>query len=111
MVNFQMLAKLTKVIAAFIGGVFVVAYVFLFLPALVYIPLMGVFAFDMSIWGGILCILGLIAIPLSMPASIYFIFSTYSQRSYLKMFFFCILPAFFCIASMLFTSLIMRLHT
>lgn len=105
-----MLAKLMKGIAAFTSWVFIVGYIFLFLPALAYIPLMGVFTFDMSLWGGILCVLGLITIPLSMPVSVYFIFSTYSQKHYLKMFFFCLLPGFLCIASMLLMSLIMRLH-
>jgi len=105
-----MFAKLKKALATFTAGIFVVAYIFLFLPAFAYIPLMGVFAFDMSVWGGILCILCLLTIPLSMPISIYFIFSTYSKRSYLKMLFYCLLPGYFCIVSFLFTSLIIRLH-
>lgn len=105
-----MFAKLKKSTANFIAGIFVVAYIFLFLPALVYTPLIGGAAFDMSVWAGFLCILCLLTVPLSMPVSIYFIFLNYEKKNYLKMLFCCFLPGCFCILSFLFTSLIIHFH-
>jgi hypothetical protein len=105
-----MFGKLKKGLAAFIGGLFVIAYIFLFFPALAYIPLTGALAFEMGIWYGIVCVLAVLTIPLSMPFAIYLIFSTYVKKSYLKMLVYSLLPGYFCIASLLLTALMMRLH-
>lgn len=105
-----MFAKLKKWLAAFIGGIFVVAYIFLFFPAMVHIPLTGALAFEMSVWYGIVCVIAVLTIPLSMPISIYLIFATFAKKTYLKMLFYCLLPVYFCVASVVFTTLVMRLY-
>lgn len=105
-----MFGKLKKGLAACIGGIFVITYIFLFLPALAYIPLTGALAFEMGIWYGIVCVLAVLTIPLSMPFAIYLIFSTYAKKSYLKMLVCSLLPGYFCIASFLMITLMMRLH-
>lgn len=105
-----MFGKLKKGLTAFIGGIFVITYIFLFLPALAYIPLTAVVAFDMGIGYGIVSVVAVLTIPLSMPFSIYLIFSTYTQHSYLKMLMYSLLPGYFCIASLLLTALMIPLH-
>ncbi len=105
-----MSAKLKKGLAALIGGVFVITYIFLFLPALAYIPLTGALAFEMGAWYGIACILVVLTIPLSIPFAIFFIFSNYANKNYLKMLIFALLPGYFCIVSFVFISLMIRLH-
>jgi len=105
-----MFSELKKGLAAVIGGIFVITYIFLFLPALAYIPLTGALAFEMGIWYGIVCVLAVLTIPLSMPFTIYLIFLTYAKQSYLKMLVYSLLPGYFCIASLLLIALMMRLH-
>ena len=109
-----MFAKLACGTIAVVSGIFFIAYVCLLLPALVYMPIVGAVAFvyeGMTILGGIACILGMLTVPFSMGASLYFICSSYSAKKYLKVLFFCLLPIIFLLLNLAFMSLIVYLHS
>jgi hypothetical protein len=65
----------------FLGNMFSLIYLLLFIPALIFIPPLGAFVADANIPnGGVLfCILMLATIPLSMPVSIYFTNPAFKQ--------------------------------
>lgn len=106
-------SKLVKRTSKFFGYFFALIYVFLFIPALIFIPPFGAFALDaegVTTFGAMLCILGLAIIPLSMPFSIYFIYTRFRDAKYGKMFFFCFLPFLCSIFALLFVEVIICLY-
>ena len=109
-----MLAKLAHGTVAAVSGIFFIAYICLLLPALVYMPIVGALAFvyeGMTVLGGIACILGMLTVPFSMGASLYFICSNYSVKKYLRVLFFCLLPIIFLLLSFAFMSFMVYLHS
>ncbi len=104
--------NLTQRTANFFGNAFALIYLLLFIPALIFIPPLGAFVADADIpIGGVLfCILILSTIPLSMPASVYFIYARSVEKRYGKMFFFCFFPLLCSILSLVVISLIVYFH-
>jgi hypothetical protein len=87
-------------ILKFLGGLFALLYALLFIPAMLFIPQLGVFSSDadkISIFGVVLCVLVFVTIPLSMPYSIYLIYKCFVRARYGQMLFFCLLPLLLCI--------------
>jgi hypothetical protein len=108
-----MFAKLARGTVAVVSGIFFIAYICLLLPALVYMPIVGALAFigeGMTVLGGVACILGMLTVPFSMGASLYFICSNYSAKKYLKVLFFCLLPIIFLLLSLAFMIFMIYLH-
>ena len=77
-------------------------------------PILGLLAFSndtMTILGGIICVLGMLTVPFSMGASLYFISTNHSQRKYFRVLFFCILPLILLLLSLAFMNLVVQLHS
>jgi len=96
----------------FLGNVFSLIYLLLFIPALLFIPPLGAFVADANIPnGGVLfCILLLTIIPLSMPVSIYFIYARSIDKCYGKTLFFCFFPLLCSILAFFVISIIVYIH-
>ncbi|HEY4832258.1 MAG TPA: hypothetical protein VIH61_06845 [Waddliaceae bacterium] len=108
-----MLAKLGRGTVGIVAGIFFIAYVCLLFPALVYMPISGLLAFaseTMTGWGALLCVLGMLPVPLSMGASLYFISTSYSERKHFKVLFFCLLPFIVLFLCLSFMCLVIYLH-
>lgn len=87
--------KQARKVAKFFGGLFGSIYALLFIPSLIYIPLLGAFSLavdGITTFGAVLCILAFITIPISMPFSIYLIYKRFVCARYGQMYFFCFLP-------------------
>ena len=109
-----MFVKVKHGIVSLIAGIFFIAYVCLLIPAFVYMPILGLLAFSsdtMTVLGGIVCVLGMLTVPFSMGVSLYFISTNHSQRKYLKVLFFCMLPIILLLLSLAFMNLIVQLHS
>jgi hypothetical protein len=92
------LIKFAKKVANLIIVIFFIAYAYLLIPAFVYMPILGLFAFscaNMSSLGALICVLGMLSVPLSMVGSLYFICTRNDEKNYFKLLFFCIMPFIF----------------
>jgi|GEM_PF-4289316 len=108
-----MLTKLARGSVGIVAGIFFIAYVCLLFPAFVYMPILGLLAFasePMTSWGALLCVLGMLPVPLSTGASLYFISASYSERKHFKVLFFCLLPFIVLLLCLSFMFLVMYLH-
>ena len=108
-----MLAKLGRSTVTIVAGIFFITYVCLLFPALVYMPILGLLAFSsetMTNLGALTCVLGMLIVPLSMGASLYFISTSYSERRYFKVLFFCLLPIILLLLSLAFMNFMIYLH-
>ncbi len=105
-------SSLARKTANILRNLFALIYLLLFIPALLFIPPLGAFVADAEIpnAGVLFCILLLASIPLSMPVSIYFIYTRSTNGGYRKMFFFCFLPLLCCIAALAIIFLVVYLH-
>lgn len=104
--NIKNNSKLIRKISKFFGILFGLIYALLFIPALMYIPFLGVFSLSaegVTTFGAMLCILAFATIPLSMLFSVYQIFMRYASARYGQMFFFCCLPLLCCVMAPLLT--------
>ncbi len=108
-----MLARLARGTVAAVSGIFFIAYTCLLLPALVYMPIVGALSFTndgMTIFGGLACILVMLTVPFSMVVSLYFICSNYSEKKYLRVLFFCLLPLVLLLLSFTFMNFMIYFH-
>lgn len=99
--------------AKFFGNFFGWVYALLFIPALIYIPLLGTFSLavdGITTFGAVLCILVFATIPLSMPFSIYLIYKRFVCTRYGQMYFFCFLPLICAIIAPLLAFFIIFLY-
>ncbi len=99
--------------ANFFGNLFMCIYVVLFLPALVYLPILGgctALAADLPGVEILLSILLVTTVPLSMPFSLYFICARSLERRYGKMVFFCLLPLICFLSALVVISLFIWLR-
>jgi len=108
-----MFTKLARGSVGIVAGIFFITYVCLLFPALVYMPILGLLAFaseTMTGWGALICVLGMLPVPLSMGASLYFISTSYSERKHFKVLFFCLLPIILLFLCLSFMYLMVYLH-
>lgn len=87
--------KRTRKVAKFFGSLLGWIYALLFIPALIYVPLLGAFSLavdGITTCGAVLCIMAFATIPLSMPFSIYLIYKRFVCARYRQMYFYCFLP-------------------
>jgi hypothetical protein len=106
-------SKRARKAAKFFGSLFGVVYALLFIPALIYIPLLGAFSLavdGITTSGAVLCILAFATVPFSMPCSVYLIYKRFVCARYGQMFFFCFLPLICTIIAPLFMQLIIFLY-
>lgn len=88
-------------------------YIIICLPMIPFVAPLGLLSTaysNMTTVGAILCLLGTITIPLSMPVSSYFICVRLAEKKYLKAFFYCVVPVLCSLGALLWFFFIVSLH-
>jgi len=102
-----------KKIFSFVTRMVACLYVIIFLPIAPFVAPLGLLATaysNMTTIGAILCLLGTSAIPLTMPISSYFICIRLSEKKYIPVLFYCILPFLCAVAAFFWFIFIVYLH-